>query len=540
MTASIRLLDDMTINQIAAGEVVENSASVVKELVENALDAGALHITVEILAGGRQLIRVSDDGSGMSRDDARLSLLRHATSKILAAEDLASLVTMGFRGEALAAIGSISKLRLITNATGDERQGHMIVQEGGVVVEECSCLHKKGSTLEISALFYNTPARRKFQRSISHETASVTKVIEQIALAYPEVSFILQQGGERLIARGAESLENRMRALLGQQEWSAIKASEGPYSLSGFISPPEHSRPNRSGQYLFINNRVVTSPLVAAGVLAGYGTLLETKRFPLFVLHLNMAPHLVDVNVHPQKEEVRLKDESFLRQWIAEEVAKVFHQPLPARDHLPWERPSSSFTLPSCTRPKSFTSLVQPELSFDKKAFPLIGSWKKHLFIDPCHIPAHHGLAVPEETMMVLHRERARETLFAAQFTEDKAPAASYLTEPLTLELSPHEAHILQSHNLEKWGFIIRAFGPKTFLVEALPASLPPDSVKDALLEFIASKQKPAAALAKSLRGDEINPVLWLDAFFALEQIRWTPRGEPTYFLCALDNYKKN
>lgn len=530
---TIHLLDEETINQIAAGEVVENSASVVKELVENALDAGASLVTIEIVAGGKQLIRVSDNGKGMNEADALLSLKRHATSKIISATDLAALVTMGFRGEALAAISSVSKLRLVTNADVDETKAFMVVQEGGQVVETTRTLAPRGTSIEVRALFYNTPARRKFQKSIQADTAALTKVVEELALANPQVGFDLVQGAEKILTRPPESLETRLKALLGDEQWIKIEANEGPYSLSGYISDPSLTRSNRSGQFLFINKRAVTSPLVSLAVLEGYGTLLSTKRYPLFVLHLSMEPHLVDVNVHPQKEEVRLQNEAFLRGWLARAVSLAFHQPQ-SKPALPWEAPPS-FSLPQVRIDKPLLSV---QLAFDRPSFPLIGQWKQHLFIDPSDVPARHNLSFTEETVMILHRERARHTLLAAQFLQEEPPAAHYLTEPVIVELSAHEARLLQGQDFTRWGFVIRPFGPRTFMVEALPGSV--TEVKEVLLALITGGDKPALLLARSLKKDTLNPVLWLDAFFALEQIRWAPDGEPNFFLCALNNYKKS
>lgn len=548
MTTSIHLLDEETINQIAAGEVVENSASVVKEIVENALDAGATHITIEIIAGGKQLIRISDNGKGMHKEDAKLSLVRHATSKITCSSDLAKIMTRGFRGEALAAIGSISKLRLTTNSSPDEGSGFMIVQEGGKIVETTEALHKKGTTVEISSLFYNTPARRKFQRSLNADTAAIVKVVQGQALANPHVHFELFQGNEKLLFCPASTLEMRMKTLLGDQEFLPLLAQEGPYQIEGFISDPRLSRSNRTGQYLFINDRPVTSPVIAHAILEGYGTLLESRRFPLFVLHLTMDPALVDVNVHPQKEEVRLREESFLREWLAKTVSLALHKPPEKqKEALPWEKPAALSEEMSFKRtfsfspPPSFTPVKQTsqQLSFDKQPFPLIGSWKKYLFIDPLHVPSHHNLSFKEDSLLVLYRERARETLLFANMKNKTTPSLHYLTEPVTVELSAAEKQALHTLHLEEWGFVIRSFGPKTVLVEALPVSLDPLDVKDTLLACLENTKKPLEKIAHSLRGDKLSPTLWLDAFFALEHIQWSPSGEPNFFLCGLDTYKK-
>ncbi|MCX6994294.1 MAG: DNA mismatch repair endonuclease MutL [Chlamydiae bacterium] len=542
MPPLIHFLDEETINQIAAGEVVENSASVVKELIENAIDASACNICIEIIAGGKQLIRVQDNGRGMHPADALLSLKRHATSKIRNSSDLELLLTKGFRGEALAAIGSVSKLRLITNHSLDEEAGSIIIQEGGKILETGPALHKQGTTIEVASLFYNTPARRKFQRSAQADTHAIFKCVEKQALSHPEVHFELFQGSEKLLLCPKASLEERMRLLMGDQEFIPITAKEGPYALKGFISHPLLSRSNRTGQYLFINQRAVSSAVISQGVLEGYATLLENRRFPLFVLHLTMEPHLVDVNVHPQKEEVRLREESFLRRWLAETISCALHIPLPSPFHekdqpeLPWE----SFSAKSFIFEKPSLKILAEQLSFDKCPFPIVGSWKKYLLIDPICVPSQHHLVYKEDSLLILYRERARETLLNAQLKAKEPPASCYLTEPLAIELSPAEKSALQSLPLEEWGFIVRSFGPKTVLVEALPVALNPLDVKEIFLACLTTSSKPIEKVAHLLRGDTLSPSLWLDAFFALEHIQWSPSGEPNFFICALNSYKKN
>ncbi|MEI6531841.1 MAG: hypothetical protein WCN87_03375, partial [Chlamydiota bacterium] len=297
---------------------------------------------------------------------------------------------------------------------------------------------------------------------------------------------------------------------------------------------------------LFINQRCIYSPVISQGVLEGYSTLLENRRFPLFVLHLTMDPHLVDVNVHPQKEEVRLREESFLRGFIAETIASALHKPMPTATakaffvepptSLPWE----SLSTKAFTFSKPSPRINAEQLSFDKSPFPMVGSWKKYLLIDPVHVPSSHNLVYKEDSLLILHRERARETLLNAQLKTKEPPASCYLTEPLAIELSSAEKSALQSLPLEEWGFVVRSFGPKTVLVEALPVALNPLDVKEIFLSCLTTSSKPLEKVARLLRGDTLSPALWLDAFFALEHIQWSPSGEPNFFICALDSYKKS
>src|SRR5581483_4928309 len=318
MSRKIRVLSDLTINQIAAGEVIENPASVVKELVENAIDAGARRVKIETLGGGFQLLKISDDGTGMSPDDAALSLERHATSKISDADDLNSLATMGFRGEALASIAAISKLRLLT-AT-DSSPAVELEAEGGKISHAGPSSRSRGTTLEVRSLFFNVPARKKFQKSPAASSAEITKMVTQLALAHPEVGFELMQQGRShfsLPAAAGESLtallKRRAEALLGMEFLPScrdLSFKEMDYEGQGLIASPEFSRPNRSGQYLFVNQRPVYCPAISYAVRDAYGTRLSSDRHPIYLLHLSIPPPLVDVNVHPQKKEIRLREES--------------------------------------------------------------------------------------------------------------------------------------------------------------------------------------------------------------------------------------
>ena len=300
----IRLLDEKTINKIAAGEVVENAASVVKELVENSLDAKATSVEVAIEGGGLTLIQVADDGVGMNADDALLSLERHGTSKIRAAADLESIDTMGFRGEALAAISSISRFDLKTAEEG-EVGTHIF---GGRLQK---CARQKGTTIEVRSLFYNVPARKKFQKSAASQTSEVVKIMTRLALSHPTVSFTLTSNGRLLFQTYTKDLKQRAEDLLGRDFLKEAYEVEAD-GVRGFVGRVSAARGSRSGQYLFINGRAVQPTPLAYGVEEAFGTRLSSRTYPVFVLFIEMPPQEVDVNVHPQKLQVRLKNE---REW---------------------------------------------------------------------------------------------------------------------------------------------------------------------------------------------------------------------------------
>jgi DNA mismatch repair protein MutL len=374
----IRLLPEQVANQIAAGEVVERPASVVKELVENALDARPARVTVEIQAGGRGLIRVTDDGDGMSRDDALLCLERHATSKIQRAEDLAAIATMGFRGEALPSIASVSRFTLTTRERdANTQEATQVVVNGGKILEVRSAGHAPGTSVEIRQLFYNLPARRKFLRSEETERAHIQHYLTLAALAYPEVGFAFTQD-QRLVWQlpaiksrseaGSKhrALAERLRALLGadarllsvdysarlEEPDAAGDADElresGPSSgagpklhIWGFVGAPGVSRGTRQDQHLFVNRRPVDNRALSFALLEGYHTALMKGRYPVCCLFLEIDPAEVDVNIHPAKHEVKFRHEWAVRKHMVEAVRRVlldFHA-APVADEIKVQSP---------------------------------------------------------------------------------------------------------------------------------------------------------------------------------------------------------
>jgi DNA mismatch repair protein MutL len=366
----IRLLPEQVANQIAAGEVVERPASVVKELVENSLDAQAARVTVEIQAGGRSLVRVVDDGLGMSRDDALLCLERHATSKIRRAEDLAAITTMGFRGEALPSIASVSRFTLTTRERADDSpEGTQIVISGGKILEVKAAGSAPGTTVEVRQLFFNLPARRKFLRTEETESAHIQHYLTLAALAYPEVAFVFQRDGRLVwqlpaVKAGSDAasrlaaLRERLRALYGGEQklltvdYSAEirspddfedatgTSSSTLFRLWGFIGAPGVSRSTREDQHIFVNRRPVENRGLNFALLEGYHTALMKGRFPVCCLFLEIDPAAVDVNIHPAKREVKFHREAEVRRLAAQAVRQAlleFHagksepgQPKPA------------------------------------------------------------------------------------------------------------------------------------------------------------------------------------------------------------------
>ena len=294
-------------NLIAAGEVVERPASVVKELLENAVDAGASQVTIEIRDGGMTVLRVTDNGCGMSPEDARTAFLRHATSKLRTAEDLAAIGTMGFRGEALAAIASVSRIDLLTKTPGAV-SGTSLRLEAGVITEESEAGCPDGTTIIIRDLFFNTPARMKFMKADTVEAGRITATVQQQALAHPEVAIRLIRDGKQVLSSpGKGGLEAAVYCIYGRDSAKMVPVEshwEG-YSLMGFVSLPTDSRPSRSLQTFFVNNRPVKSRLLTAALEEAYRNQIMVGKFPACVLHLTLPANAVDVNVHPAKTEVK-------------------------------------------------------------------------------------------------------------------------------------------------------------------------------------------------------------------------------------------
>lgn len=404
-------------NQIAAGEVVERPASVVKELVENALDADAQKVTVEIGAGGRSLIRVTDDGTGMSRDDALLSLERHATSKIQRAEDLASITTMGFRGEAVPSIASVSRFTLTTRERGEvSPEGTQILVNGGAIAEVKAAGSAPGTSIEVRQLFYNLPARRKFLRTEETEAAHVQHYLTLAALAFPGVAFTFIKDGrtvwqlpglksERAVSGRIEALRERLRALLGGEKLlpvnfsvsltaeqpapgeddifenaSPVKpeapAPETQLRIWGLIGSPGVSRATRESQFVFVNRRPVENRGINYALIEGYHNSLMKGRYPVCCLFLEMNPAAVDVNIHPAKREVKFHREGEIRKFTAQAVREAllaFHSEPAAEARRMSERapapqtpelPGASPALPPATTPAlpQFPEKLKPAL----------------------------------------------------------------------------------------------------------------------------------------------------------------------------------
>jgi DNA mismatch repair protein MutL len=357
----IRILSDQVANQIAAGEVVDRPASVVKELLENAIDAGANRIRVEVEGGGRKLIRVADDGHGMNRDDALLAFERHATSKLRSADDLLAIATLGFRGEALPSIASVARVTLET-ATGEGSAGTLIQIAGGKILSVEDAALPRGTTIAVSDLFFNTPARRKFLRAESTELAHVTALVTHYALAHPEKHFELVSASHTLVsAPPVTRTAERIYQIFGKETLSQLlpvaaelpleraglpepppwkvdpdapKRAPGALRLSGFYSKPELQKLNRNSIYIFVNKRLIRDRLLMHAITEAYRNVIPPTSFPVVLLFLEMPPEEVDVNVHPAKTEVRFRQQTHVHDFVRDSLRVALVKARPAAGFL--------------------------------------------------------------------------------------------------------------------------------------------------------------------------------------------------------------
>jgi len=324
----IFVLDENTINKIAAGEVVERPSSIVKELVENSIDADSTAITIEIRDGGKSYIRVADNGRGMSFQDARLSFERHATSKISSADDLQSIATLGFRGEALASIAAVTHLEMITREK-DSVSGIHIVNHGGKIVSQKEIGCPEGTTIITKNLFFNTPARLKFLKSTRTETAHISDLMGKLILAHPEISFRYINNGKTIYySTGDGDLKNAILSVYGKDVVDQLIPVEpvdnhAGIKLWGYLGKPSLARKNRNFQSFYINGRYIKSSLLAEAIEAAYKPYLTVNLFPWVVLHIEIEPSAIDVNVHPTKIEVRFREEEQVKQYIQQHITKI-------------------------------------------------------------------------------------------------------------------------------------------------------------------------------------------------------------------------
>jgi len=485
----IRVLSEEVASQIAAGEVVERPASVVKELVENAIDAGARDVQVEVRAGGKQYIRVTDDGCGVPAAEVELAFHRHSTSKLTTADDLARITTLGFRGEALASIAAVSQMTFVTRAT-DEPVGTLLRLEGGRVVTRQESGRPPGAAVTVENLFFNVPARRKFLRSERTERRHIDGWLTRYAMAYPALRFTLAHDGQLVFqSPGNDRLRDVLVAVYGLEIGAAvleiIPEAQHPapsIQVTGFVSPPSLHRANRGYITLFVNGRWVQDVRLTYAVIQAYHTLLPTKRYPLAVVMVRLSPEDLDVNVHPTKAEVRFRDGDAVFRAVQRAVRRTLleRSPVPVAARPPTSWPASPAQW--AQRRERLAGLrprpagEQLRLEGAQSPRPLTPPTGK---LPPLRVVGQVGttyiVAEGPEGMYLIDQHAAHERVLFERLLAERQRAevtSQALLEPQPVELAPEAASLLEEHLevLGSLGFRVEPFGGTTMLVRALPA----------------------------------------------------------------------
>ncbi|MCA0426535.1 MAG: DNA mismatch repair endonuclease MutL [Bacteroidetes bacterium] len=601
MSSLIKLLPDHVANQIAAGEVIQRPASVVKELLDNALDAGSSQICLYVKEGGKALIQVVDNGCGMNAADARMCWERHATSKIQQTEDIFKIHTMGFRGEALASIASVAHVEMRTRRPEDEL-GTRIQIEGSKLVLQEDFAGESGTSIAVKNLFYNIPARRNFLKSNPVEYKHVLEEFNRAALANPEIGFQLFHNDEEQINLESGSMENRILELInGATEGNLLEVDEetSVVTITGFVGSPEFARKMRGDQYFFVNRRFVRDPYLNHAVVNAYEGLISKEQFPLYVLHIQIDPALIDVNIHPSKTEIKFEDErnvyQILRAVTRKALGKLFKAP-----ELPGLREDNQFMFKEIERvnnPSEFSefkpvstvgsssknwddfkavyqegrsksnrgwenlfperNLVQPV--YKEETVGHVGNPEPDEIVNRSFFQVHQQYIVTQikRGLMLIDQQAAHERILFERYllALDKNPVVSQqLLFPKTVILPAQDELVLLEilDDIRKLGFNISHFGKNTFVVNGLPAELHLGNEQDLLEEVVESyrtnklsseeKNKKVArtlaikaAIKKGTRMQIEEMSRLVDELFACKEPAIAPDGRASIRMLSLD-----
>lgn len=577
MANRIHILPESVINRIAAGEVIERPASVVKELIENAIDAHATEITVHLKGGGMELIQVIDNGDGMSEEDALICTQRHATSKIADVDDLEKIETFGFRGEALASIGEVARL-VITTRPETASEATEVYFENGKIQEVQKKAAPKGTSIAVKDLFAFFPARRKFLKTPTTELRHAVAVVRRMALAHPEIGFTLFIEDTKSFEIPPQTLEERVASLWGEEKSGGLISLEKTFrhlSIRGFVSKPGFFTRTREEQFLFLNKRFIVNKTLHHAIVSAYGNTIPSGEFPLFIIFLTMPPHYFDVNVHPQKIEVRFSDERFMYEMVRKSVEEVLHTPkvMPefqlisgGKKIFPYTRQSKRWadtgqlsltTAPPDLNAQSPLQLAshesfsgpQPQ-AIPERESPLL--WQVH---------NRYILSQIKSGITFIDQHVAHERILyekAIKAMENRNAASQQLLFPTPVFVSPEDMLILTEMlpYLERIGFGIQEFGKNTVLIESVPMDIKIGREKQILLEMIALyketgqpeniiKENVAKVYACSSAiksGEKLTPAEMaslVDQLFATENPYFCPHGRPIVITLTLEELDK-
>jgi len=515
----IRLLPDILISQIAAGEVVERPASVLKELVENSLDAGATRIDVQIEEGGVRLIRVLDDGGGIGKDDLPLALARHATSKIGTLDDLERVASFGFRGEALASIASVARLS-IASRTADDSHAWKI---DGANARIAPAALAGGTVIEVADLYFNTPARRKFLKSEATEYGHCDEVLRRMALARPEVAFTLSHNKSAKLRLTATDAARRAREILGDDFFAhsrGVEVAAGPLRLSGFAALPAYSRASRDAQYFFVNGRFVRDKLLAHAAREAYADILHGARHPAYCLFLELDPAGVDVNVHPAKTEVRFRDGRGVHQFVFHALQRALARPIGDIAAAPAAvSPAPTFPAYRQASLGVAESAARPYLEFARAAFADAAVSPAPTFLESAGesqplgyaIAQLHGIYVLAQNaagLVLVDMHAAHERILYEKLknaVEAGPPASQPLLIPVLMAASAIEMATADEHRdtLARLSFEVGAAGPQQLAVRAAPALVAGGDIAALLRALLADlREQPASRVLEARRNE--------------------------------------
>ena len=581
------------ISQIAAGEVVERPASVVKELLENSLDAGAQSITIEIAQAGKALIEVADDGHGIPAEELPLAVARHATSKLQTAEDLFRIHTLGFRGEALASIASVSRFT-ITSRPAQAATGARLRVEGGRTLGKVEPVGAPvGTTVRVEDLFYNVPARRKFLKSDATEKRRIDALVTRYALAYPGVRFRLTQDGKPALQTAGNGERREVLASLYGPETARRMLSVDDHTphlrIHGFVSPPDITRGQRRDIIFFVNGRPVQDSTLTAALLKAYHTLLMVGRYPIAVLFVELAPEDVDVNVHPTKAEVRFRNPDAVFRAVRHAVHRTLlaYTPIPDLElppappprpawlggeaapdgGIPWGEESATAPSPAGFPQEGSAAPPQPGLGLAASAQPEAASQptlphtRMPLLRPIGQIAATYIVAEGPDGLYLIDQHAAHERVLFEKFMAQGPAeiAAQALLEPVTVHLPPQQARLLEEQlpYLHRWGFEVEPFGPNTFRVRAVPALLAKSNPADALRALVEDFEEDETPLQSQIeariiarickrvavKGGQVLSAAEQEALVrdleACQNPRSCPHGRPTMIHISVDALEK-